>query len=105
MLELGRIDMDGARDRILGVGLGLRTLGGEGRAARMVTYGGVWEGDEGGQHGQAPEGGMMMPSVGPGRRGRGKPLMRVDSPLDGRTDHHQHQWKYIASYCFLLQGC
>ena len=38
------------------------------------------EGDEGGQPGQAPEGGVM--SVGPGRGG-GKPLTGVDGPMDG----------------------
>ena len=37
------------------------------------------EGEEGGQPGQAPEGGV--PSVGP-RRG-GKPLTGVDGPMDG----------------------
>ena len=37
------------------------------------------EGNEGGQPGQAPEGGV--PSVGPGRGG--KPLTGVDGPMDG----------------------
>ena len=37
------------------------------------------EGNNGGQPGQAPEGGV--PSVGPGRGG--KPLTGVDGPMDG----------------------
>ena len=56
----GRVEAGGAvggRD----VGVGVR----RGGQVRMVTSGGVREGNEGGQPGQAPEGGV--PSVGPGR--------------------------------------
>ena len=60
------------------VGVGVRSGG----QVRMVTLGGLQEGNEGGQPGQAPEGGV--PSVGPGRGG--KPLTWVDGPMDGRSE-------------------
>ena len=65
----GRVEAGGGAvgGRDVGVGVG------RGGQVRMVTCGGVREGDEGGQPGQAPEGGV--PSVGPGRG--------VDGPMDG----------------------